>query len=131
MPKSPPLPIDISGAAFVNDKEETYRWMLAERPVCPVRFSMLRGYFVSRYADCERVLKGDGFVRQHRQGTPGWTRWVPRSWAISFDTLINRDAADHKRLRGFINAAFTPRAVKSLEPGARADGRAARRDGGP
>ncbi len=120
MATPPKLPLNISGAAFVKHKEEVYRWMLIERPVCPVRFGMLKGYFVSRYADCQRVLKGDGFVRQHGEGAPGWTRWVPRSWALAFDTLINKDAAGHKRLRGFINAAFTPRAVKALEPGVRA-----------
>ena len=37
-------------------------------------------------------------------------------WAMASETMINREGADHARLRGLVNKAFTPRAVEALEP---------------
>jgi cytochrome P450 len=119
---SPPfglrLPLNLSSQAFIDHKHALYPWLLQHAPVCPMRFSVLQGHFICRYEDCERMLR-DPLFRRQRIGETGeewWMRMLPRSWALAYSTMLNQDDPDHRRLRGFITKAFTPRAVSRLEP---------------
>lgn len=122
MTSTPPfgvsLPLNLSSQVFVDHKLALYPWLLENMPVCPVRFSILRAHFVCRYEDCERILRDPRFRRDPTggEGEEWWTRMLPRSWSMAYSTLLNKDDPDHKRLRGFINKAFTPAAVRRMEP---------------
>ncbi|GGN22525.1 hypothetical protein FHR83_005572 [Actinoplanes campanulatus] len=78
------------------------------------------GPIVLRHAEAQEILRdrrldhgGDGFLR--RDGItsgPIYDWWVPM--------VVNHDGADHRRLRGIVGRAFTPRTVDGLRPFIRA-----------
>ena len=77
-------------------------------------------WFVSRYADVEAVLLDDErFVRDPRAAlTPEEldAQSVSPVVAAIDNHMLNRDGADHRRLRRLVTKAFTPRTVELLRP---------------
>lgn len=96
-------------------------------------------YVASRYADVSALLRDPRFSADRSQAAPfRLIRWMNRD-APDFLNLIDRnllnlDGADHARIRGAVNRAFTPRRVAALRPRIEAiveellDAAAARRD---
>ncbi|GAA0914247.1 cytochrome P450 [Virgisporangium aurantiacum] len=78
------------------------------------------GAVVLRYAEAQELLRarrldhgGDSYL--HRNGImsgPIHDWWGPM--------IVNRDGAEHRRLRGLVGRAFTPRTVERLRPFIRA-----------
>ena len=56
-------PIDLSSRAFLENKEDWYGQIRAERRVADGRISLMRVKLVSRYEDCRFVLTDPRFVR--------------------------------------------------------------------
>ena len=112
-------PIDIGSQAFADAKYDYYRWMREEAPVCRAKVSVVKLFMVSRYEDCLDLLKDPRFVRNRSTATGGGSRLpfpAPRSIRLLAKSMIVEDDPEHRRLRGLVNKAFTPRAVARLEP---------------
>lgn len=110
------LPLDLADPSFCAHKFEVYAWLREHQPVVEARYSMLSASLVTRYADCELLLRDPRFRRQVGEGSSWWTSLVPRSWLMLFDSMLQKDDPDHKRLRGFVTQAFSPREMRRLEP---------------
>lgn len=79
-------------------------------------------WFVTRYDDAEAVLLDDErFVRDPRLALPPERlaeidSGLPESFAFIDSNMLNRDGADHRRLRRLVSKAFTPRIIEQLRP---------------
>lgn len=77
-------------------------------------------WFVSRYADVEAVLlDSERFVRDPRLAlSPEQLEAQGARPAVAAidNHMLNRDGADHRRLRRLVTKAFTPRTVEQMRP---------------
>lgn len=78
------------------------------------------GPLVLRYAEAQELLRdrrldhgGDGYLRGN-----GITSGPIHDWWLPM--IVNRDGADHRRLRGLVGRSFTPRTIDLLRPFIRA-----------
>lgn len=78
------------------------------------------GPLVLRYAETQELLRdrrldhgGDGYLRRN-----GVTSGPIHDWWVPM--IVNRDGADHRRLRGLVSRSFTPRTIDLLRPFVRA-----------
>ncbi|MFI7543736.1 cytochrome P450 [Actinoplanes sp. NPDC049599] len=78
------------------------------------------GPLVLRYAETQELLRdrrldhgGDSYLRRN-----GITSGPIHDWYVPM--IVNRDGADHRRLRGLVGRAFTPRTIDQLRPFIRA-----------
>ena len=78
------------------------------------------GPLVLRHAETQELLRdrrldhgGDSYLRGN-----GITAGPIHDWWVPM--IVNRDGADHRRLRGLVGRAFTPRTVDQLRPFIRA-----------
>jgi hypothetical protein len=78
------------------------------------------GPLVLRYAEAQELLRdrrldhgGDGYLRRN-----GVTSGPIYDWYVPM--IVNRDGADHRRLRGLVGRSFTPRTIDLLRPFIRA-----------
>ena len=105
--------------AYRNDPYPTYRALRENAPV--YRHPILRSLILTRYADCEEVLRRPDFSVDRMQ-TPILAQLLAEASAgADFAdairlNLLMMDPPDHTRVRGLVNRAFTPRAVEKLEP---------------
>jgi cytochrome P450 len=70
---------------------------------------------VGRYRDCLNVLR-DPAMGNDTLGSPELIDLVPGSRQQVVDSILFMDGADHRRLRGLISKAFTPRITAKYEP---------------
>src|SRR4030095_5743776 len=79
-------------------------------------------WFVTRHDDVVSVLLDDEtFVRDltlalDPEQQEAWASGLPESFAFIEQHMLNRDGADHRRLRRLVTKAFTPRMVEQLRP---------------
>jgi cytochrome P450 len=76
-------------------------------------------WVVTRYAEVLTVLKDSRFSVEPRRLEGGnsldrW--WMPRSFRLVTEGLLNKDDPDHYRLRNLVHKAFTPRLIEGLRP---------------
>ncbi|MEV4281549.1 cytochrome P450 [Actinoplanes xinjiangensis] len=78
------------------------------------------GPLVLRHAEAQELLRdrrldhgGDGYLQRN-----GITAGPIHDWWVPM--IVNRDGADHRRLRGLVGRSFTPRTVDLLRPFIRA-----------
>jgi cytochrome P450 len=109
---------NLASRAFAERKYEVYARLREEAPVCHGRIAVLRVALISRYDDCIAMLKDPRFVRNRTTATGGRRMPIPmpRSVALMAQSMIVEDDPAHRRLRGLVSKAFTPRAVARLEP---------------
>ncbi|MEV6306455.1 cytochrome P450 [Actinoplanes sp. NPDC051861] len=74
------------------------------------------GPLVLRHAEAQELLRdrrldhgGDDYLRRN-----GVTSGPIHDWWVPM--IVNRDGADHRRLRGLVSRSFTPRTVEQLRP---------------
>jgi cytochrome P450 len=119
-----PRKYDLYSDAFRAQTYSTFARMRAEAPVLcqPGLDGETMIWFVTRHDDVVTVLLDDErFVRdpslalspeQLEQSTDR----MPESFAFIEQHMLNRDGADHRRLRRLVTKAFTPRMVEELRP---------------
>jgi cytochrome P450 len=110
-------PINFSDKTFTANKMAYYRWLRDEAPVYQGKMSLFRGYFLSRYDDCEQMLKDPRFIRNRATATGGGGRLpfpLPKAVAPMMQSMILEDEPAHRRLRNLVHQAFTPRAIAQL-----------------
>ena len=114
----PRLPIDLNNLEVIKNMDQVYDWLLEHEPVAKGKASILRGYFVSRYDDCLKVLKDhERFTRvrgkpKGKSGGGGYM--VPKSMRHLVSSIVNTDDPEHRRLRDLVHRAFTPRSLDYL-----------------
>jgi cytochrome P450 len=110
---------DLYSAGFKADPYPTFAVMRRDDPL--LRQVGMDGetflWFATRYADVERVLTADGrYARDFR----AYGREAPMPDPAIDDLLnnhmLNKDGADHRRLRGLVSQAFTPKRVRDMRP---------------
>jgi cytochrome P450 PksS len=118
--RSPHDAVNLASPAFKADPFPYYARLRADAPVC--RTTLPTGepaWLVTRYDDAVAVLKDDHqFVKDTANAlTPAQLARQPWFRTI-FPTirrhLLRADGADHMRLRGLVNRAFTPRLVEQM-----------------
>ncbi|MHB1787320.1 MAG: cytochrome P450, partial [Acidimicrobiales bacterium] len=91
---------------MIEEPYSAYEWLRRESPVH--RLEHPSAWVLSRYGDVHAALRDPGTFSS--------------GCGVTFNnlggigSLIGMDAPDHTRLRRILSAAFTPRAVASLEP---------------
>ena len=74
-------------------------------------------WFATRYADVERILTGDGrYARDFRAHGREEAIPDPAIDNLVNNHMLNKDGADHRRLRGLVTQAFTPKRVREMRP---------------
>ena len=76
-------------------------------------------WVATRYAEVLTVLKDSRFSVEprHLAGGNSMERWwMPRSFRLITEGLLNKDDPDHYRLRNLVHKAFTPRLIEALQP---------------
>lgn len=110
-------PINLTDKTFLANKAVYYRWLRDEAPVYCGKLSIMKGYFLSRYEDCEQMLKDPRFVRNRTTATGGKNRMpfpLLRSLSFMAQSMILEDDPEHRRLRNLVHKAFTPRSIAQL-----------------
>lgn len=108
--------------AVRRDPYPTYR-RFRERAM--TRLRLFGGWIAGRYAEVERVLRDPAFTTD-RTGVPildllrGEARGAADFQAFLDHNLLMVDGARHRRLRGLVSKAFTPRRVEALRARAEA-----------
>src|SRR5439155_18412175 len=102
-----------------DGRANPYRRYQLLRSLAPVHCSEnLGGWVLTRYDDCNAVLRDPRFVRGYAasldQRRPAW-RDRP-SLARGERSMLNLDGPAHTRQRKLVAKAFTPRTVERLRP---------------
>lgn len=115
---------DLSSQQAIANPYPTYAAMRAQDPVCyqaaPTYEGNYQLWYITRHADAEAVLRDHKrFVKSYRSTlTPEELALepplTPLDRMLNFH-LLNRDGADHTRLRTLINKAFTAQMVQQLQ----------------
>jgi cytochrome P450 len=115
---------DLYSDSFRARTYDTFAQMRAEDPVfCqPGIDGTTLIWFVTRHDDVVAVLLDDErFVRDPSlafttEEIAASTGGLPEAFAFIEQHMLNRDGADHRRLRRLVTKAFTPRMVEGLRP---------------
>src|SRR5215216_7596613 len=75
-------------------------------------------WFLTRYDDVELLLRDDHrFVRDQRNALPPEQIAQLDDLQILLNShMLNKDGAEHRRLRNLVGKAFTPHRVRALRP---------------
>ncbi|MFI7636712.1 cytochrome P450 [Nonomuraea sp. NPDC049400] len=114
----PPLQIPVPGE---RTSETIRRYRDENGPVVPIELpGKVDAWIVTSYDMVNEVLANDGtlYSKNPRNFTALNDGTIPPDWPlrqlIGGDHLLTKDGADHRRLRGLINRAFTPGHVRAL-----------------
>lgn len=115
----PGVVTDLADPVMFTDPFPRYAELRRTAPVSTVRSKQLvrgEGYMVTRYDDVMQVhtdprLSSD--VMKHGRGGRA-LRHAPRMVRLLTDSMVFKDDPDHKRLRGLVSRAFTPRRVQEM-----------------
>jgi cytochrome P450 len=115
---------DLYSQNFKANAYTVYAKMRREDPVsCQLDPNGETIYYITRYAEAEAVLLDhQRFVKDRCNAlTPEELEARPPFITTELDQLLtchmlNRDADDHRRMRGLVTRAFTPRMVATFEP---------------
>ncbi|WP_219470185.1 cytochrome P450 family protein [Nonomuraea rhizosphaerae] len=89
-------------------------------PLVPVEVDGVRAWTTTRYSTLETILSHPGLSRDVRHWDPEALAAMPPGTAVNEivrDTsMLNAEGEQHRRLRGPLVKAFTPRRVRELRP---------------
>lgn len=110
-------PLNLLDPHFIEHKYAYYDWLRQNAPVHIGKISVMRVQLLSRYHDCVALLKDPRFVRNRGTATGGGRLPfpMPKSLSLLANSMIIEDDPEHKRLRGLVQPAFTPRHIRGLE----------------
>ncbi|MFU8869844.1 MAG: cytochrome P450, partial [Natronococcus sp.] len=96
---------------------EPFDWYREMRETAPVRYDPSRGCWdVFRYADVKRVLDDDGTFSVNPRLADDFREPERPEEGLLFETMLFQDPPRHDELRGVVDDAFEPRAIRELEP---------------
>ena len=102
-----------------RDPHATWRRLRETEPV--YRSKALGTFVLTRYDDCFHVLRDKNFTTDRSanpvmQVAQRMSKRDSELRALIDRNLLTIDGADHKRLRGLVSKAFTPRRIEALRP---------------
>jgi len=126
-PQAPPAPADtvdpdtlvVELVATPEGKADPYSRYAALRSHAPVHRSAIGFWVLTRYDDCQRVMRdprvGKDFSGATRAlGLSEEQQAEQASFRDDHSNMLFADPPDHTRLRGLATRAFTPRTVEAL-----------------
>jgi cytochrome P450 len=99
---------DLAGPRFKADPYPLYARLRAEAPVCRTRFLGRPAWLITRYDDVANLLKEQRAVKD----LPQLTHWIHLVGGPITHHMLNKDDADHTRLRRLVHQAFTPSLIE-------------------
>ncbi len=105
--------------SYRRDPHRVYRKLREEDPL--YRSRVFQAFVATRYDDVQHVLRSPSFSAD-RMLTPAFqamakrTRRYPQLHALIERNLLMLEGPEHRRLRGLVGKAFTPRRVQELRP---------------
>jgi len=110
--------IDVTDPKFKAQSYAIYARLRTEAPVCRIKMGRwYSAWLLTRYDDVVDALKDERFAKDPR------TAPITLKEKLLIGTfgplarhMLNSEAQDHKRLRGLVQKAFTPRLVDALRP---------------
>ncbi|MCH7867377.1 MAG: cytochrome P450 [Myxococcales bacterium] len=104
---------------FRRDPHATFRRMREQRPFYYSRVFM--AFIATRYEDVQFILRDKNFTTDRSQtkvmkGIAKSAKKDPEFWAMIDRNLLMLDGDEHRKLRGLVSKAFTPRRVEGLRP---------------
>jgi cytochrome P450 len=116
----PDRPYDLYSQSMKNDPYPVFDRMRQDDPVFaqPGIDGQTMIWFLTRYDDVELLLRDDHrFVRDQRNAFPPEQVYQLNELDVLLNNhMLNKDGAEHRRLRNLVSTAFTPRRVKALRP---------------
>ena len=120
-PRDPEELTDLSDPIMFSNPHPRYAYLRRAAPVSRVESWQLlkggRGYLLTRHEDVKRIYADDRFSSDHtRHGRFGakLPRMLNRMFRLLGDSMVMKDDPEHRRLRGLVNKAFTPRMVAGM-----------------
>lgn len=113
---------DLYSSTFKANSYETFAQMRQDHPVWqqPGLDGKTLIWFVTGYDEAEMILRDDKrFTRDFRAiMPPERLAQLPQDpiFRLVDNHLLNKDGADHRRLRGLVSKAFTPRMIGQMRP---------------
>jgi cytochrome P450 len=111
---------DLFSQAVKDDPYPVFDHMRQADPVClqPDIDGQTPIWFLTRYDDVELLLRDDDcFVRDERNALPPEQVYRPDALHVLLDShMLNKDGAEHRRLRTLVGKAFTPARTRALRP---------------
>jgi cytochrome P450 len=113
---------DLYSSTFKANSYETFAQMRQDYPVWqqPGLDGETLIWFVTGYDEAEMILRDDKrFTRDFRAiMPPERLAQLPQDPVFNLvdNHLLNKDGADHRRLRGLVSKAFTPRMIGQMRP---------------
>lgn len=111
---------DVYSQSMKNDPYPIFEAMREHDPVLaqPGIDGATMIWFLTRYDDVELMLRDEGrFVRDQRNAVPAEQAYQPNQLEMLLDNhMLNKDGAEHRRLRNLVGKAFTPGRIKALRP---------------
>jgi cytochrome P450 PksS len=109
----------LTSPAFRADPYPFYARWRADDPVHRQVFpGKLSAWIVARYDDVQTVLRDDRFAKDKTRALSAQELarlpWMPKVFKPLERNMLDLDAADHSRLRGLVQQAFTPRLVENM-----------------
>lgn len=113
------MSVNITSPVFKADPFPFYARLRAETPVFTVKLPDKRtAWLITRYDDVVAVLKDERFAKDRFKAlSPSQLAkqpWIPESFMPLVHNMLDRDGADHVRLRALVHKAFTPRVVEQM-----------------
>ncbi|OMF61365.1 cytochrome P450 [Paenibacillus sp. FSL R5-0766] len=94
---------------FTHNPYPVYEKLRKEEPVFRVMFPHGEfGWIITRYEDAVQILKDPRFTKDIAK------RYGPENQSIFVNNMLFSDPPDHRRLRGLVQKAFTPKLVADM-----------------
>lgn len=110
---------DLYSHEMKADPYPTFTAMRRDDPLChqPGIDGETTIWFATRYADVEKILTHDPmFARDIVAHRPDLITGDDLISRMTSTHMLNKDGADHRRLRALVTKAFTPRRVREMRP---------------
>src|SRR5215207_2547006 len=113
---------ELSAPIMFSDPFPRYAELRSAAPVSMARHKETRNmtsYMLTRYEDVLTLHTDPRFssdaLSHSRAGR--LMRFMPRMFRLLTDSMVFKDDPEHKRLRGLVNKAFTPKRIQEMSDG--------------
>ncbi|QDH23191.1 cytochrome P450 family protein [Saccharibacillus brassicae] len=94
---------------FTQNPYPVYARMREEEPIAKQMFPGGQfGWMITRYEDAVEVLKDNRFIKDMKK------IYGPGSQSVFTNNMLFADPPDHRRLRGLVQQAFTPKLIEGM-----------------
>ncbi len=119
---NPSVRFDLQSQDFMQNPFATFAAMRAAGDVVPVKLPLIGQVWMTttHQAASEMLKANDVFVQDPRKAgkttIPGLQWWMPKSFRLLANNMLQKDEPDHRRLRGLVDQAFHRRGIAEMAP---------------